>query len=90
MTEQIAERDWTVTEERKAQFATGSKRLAVEHSVHLHRDAQSIRDLRQMLDVLTDAGAPEEATVYVDKTGSFVGRGHLRILARWHTPQEGA
>ena len=69
------------------------RRLTIEHSVHLHRDSQSIDDLRQMLDVLTDAGAPGEATVHVQKTDhaestSFVGRGHLRIYAAWHTEQE--
>ena len=48
---------------------------------------------RAMLDVLADAGAPGEATVHVQKTdhaesGSFVGRGHLRIYAQWYTEQE--
>ena len=86
--------DWTVTEGRKQQLDLDGKRLAVEHSVHLHRDSQSIRDLRQMLDLLVTNGAPEDATVYVQKTdhpegGSFMGRGHLRIMAKWSTAQPG-
>lgn len=89
----ITEHDWTVTEERRAMLDLSRRRLTIEHSVHLHRDSQSIDDLRQMLDVLTDAGAPGEATVHVQKTDhaestSFVGRGHLRISAEWHTEQE--
>lgn len=89
----ITERDWTVTEERRAMLDLSRRRLTIEHSVHLHRDSQSIDDLRQMLDVLADAGAPGEATVHVQKTDhaeseSFIGRGHLRIYAAWHTEQE--
>jgi len=58
----------------------------------MHRDSQSIRDLRQMLNLLVEAGAPEDATVHVQKTdhpeaGAFAGRGHLRICAEWLTPQ---
>ena len=83
------EYDWTVTEERRAMLDLSRRRLTIEHSVHLHRDSQSINDLRQMLDVLADAGAPGEATVYVQKTSeSFVGQGHLRICAEWWTEQE--
>ena len=87
------ERDWLVTEERRAMLNLSRRRQRVEHSVHLHRDSQSLDDLRQMLDVLADAGAPGEATVHVQKTahaesGSFVGRGHLRICAQWWTEQE--
>lgn len=94
MTDQITRYDWTVTEERKTQLSATDKRLLVEHSVHLHRDAQSIDDLRKMLDVLVESGAPPEATIYVNKTdnpeaGSFVGHGHLRVLARWYTDQAG-
>ena len=89
----ITEHDWTVTEERRAMLDLSRRRLTIEHSVHLHRDSQSIDDLRQMLDVLADAGAPGEATVHVQKTDhaaseSFVGRGHLRICAEWWTEQE--
>lgn len=90
------ERDapWAVTEERKRLLGLNGKRLAVEHSIHLHRDSQSIRDLRQMLDILVASGAPEDATVYVQKTGhpeaeSFTGRGHLRVMAKWSTEQPG-
>ena len=48
---------------------------------------------RAMLDVLADADAPGEATVHVQKTDhaeseSFIGRGHLRVSAEWHTEQE--
>ena len=89
----ITEHDWTVTEERRAMLDLSRRRLTIEHSVHLHRDSQSIDDLRQMLDVLADAGAPGEATVHVQKTDhaeseSFIGRGHLRVSAEWHTEQE--
>ena len=89
----ITERDWLVTEERRAMLNLSHRRLTVEHTVHLHRDSQSIDDLRQMLDVLTNAGAPGEATVHVQKTDhaaaeAFVGRGHLRICAQWWTEQE--
>lgn len=94
MSTQITKYDWDITEERKTQLALAEERLTVEHSVHMHRDSQTIRDLRQMLDVLVAAGAPEAATVHVQKTdhnesGSFIGRGHLRISADWHEVQEG-
>ena len=88
----ITEHDWTVTEERRTMLDLSHRRLTIEHSVHLHRDSQSIDDLRKMLDVLTGTGAPGEATVHVQKTdhtesGSFVGRGHLRICAKWWTDE---
>lgn len=88
----VAEYEWTVTSGRQVQLDAKTKRLNIEHSVHMHRDSQSIRDLRQMLDLLVEAGAPEDATVHVQKTdhpeaGSFIGRGHLRLMAQWLTPQ---
>lgn len=94
MTDQITRYDWSVSEERKTQLSAKDKRLVVEHTVHLHRDSQSIDDLRQMLDVLIEAGAPPEATLYINKTdnpesGSFVGHGHLRVMARWYSGQAG-
>lgn len=84
MSETIEEHDWTISEERKAQLDSDKKRLHIEHSVSLHRDEQSIRDLRQMLELLVKAGAPEDATVHVQNTSeSFTGGGHLRLYSRW-------
>lgn len=88
MSESIEEFDWTITEARQVQLDLERRRLMVEQSVSMHRDKQSIRDLRQMLDLLTEAGAPDEATVHVQNTNeAFVGNGHLRIYAQWKKEQ---
>lgn len=75
-----ADYDWTITEKRQAQLDLDNKRLVLNHSMTLHRDSQSIRDIRQMLDVLTNAGAPEDATISVD---AHTGH-HIRVHARWN------
>ena len=88
MTEKIEEFDWTISESRQAQLDLERRRLCVEHSVSMHRDKQSIRDLRQMLDLLIEAGAPEDATVHVQNTNeAFAGSGHLRVYTTWKTEQ---
>lgn len=57
-----------------------NKRLVVDHSLVLHRDSVSAAGIRAMLDALTEAGMPDEATVKVDGADN-----HTRMYARWST-----
>lgn len=67
-----------ITEQRTAMLDLMRKRLTIDHSITLHRDAASAADVRAMLDHLERAGMPPEATLKVD-----VPDKHTRMWARW-------
>ena len=73
-----------ITSERQEQLTLDKNRLAVDHMLTLHRDKVSIKDLKAMIQLLEDQGAPENATIRVD--GRFsVGKdaGHTRVHVSW-------
>lgn len=75
-----------ITEERQRALDLERKRLEVSHSLTLHRDKGSAADLQAMLDHLTDAGMPPEATVSVTTMNDMKGRtAHIRLCAQWTT-----
>lgn len=69
-----------ITEERTSMLDMMRKRLTVDHSLTLHRDAVSAADVKTMIAHLVASGMPAEATLRVDST-----TGHTRMHARWAT-----
>jgi len=68
----------TVTEERTAQIALDRKRCVFKHSLVLHRDSASARDVKAMIAHLEAAGMPPTATLKVDGDNN-----HTRVWAAW-------
>lgn len=78
---------YDLTEERKTELDLS--RLAVSHSLTLHRDSVSVADIKAMIRQLEAAGMPEHATLDV-RASTEAGK-HTRLWATWHTePSDGA
>jgi len=73
----------TLTQARQEQLDLQRKRLAVNHSLTLHREGMSAADIRAMLDALTAAGMPETASIEV---ATHRETKHTRIHAHWASP----
>lgn len=75
-----------ITSERHEQLTLDRKRLAVDHGLTLHRDKASIKDLKAMIQLLEDQGAPENATIRVDgRFANGTDKGHIRVHVSWKT-----
>lgn len=75
-----------ISSERQEQLTLDRKRLAIDHRLTLHRDKASIKDLKAMIQLLEEQGAPENATIRVD--GQFAtneNSGHIRVNVSWKT-----
>lgn len=70
-----------VTEERKQELSLSHKRMAVEHSLVLHRDSTSASDVKAMIAHLEREGMPDSATLRVDGGSER----HTRMWAKWST-----
>lgn len=78
--------DLIISASRQEQLDLDRKRLSVDHSLTLHRDRASVKDLKAMIQLLEDQGAPEDATIRVD--GQFAtgkDKGHIRVSVTWST-----
>ncbi len=75
-----------ITSERQEQLTLDLTRFAVDHSLTLHRDSASIKDLKAMIQLLEDHGAPENATIRVDgRPATSIDKGHIRVYVSWKT-----
>lgn len=72
-----------IDEARSSQLALDARRIVIDHSLVLHRDKVSAKDLKEMIAHLEAAGMPETAALKVDGTD-----GHTRMYARWSVEEE--
>lgn len=67
-----------ITDSRRAQLSLDRLRLTVNHSLVVHRDAVSARDVKAMIAHLEAAGMPGDATLQITST-----EGHTRAYGKW-------
>lgn len=73
-------KELVITEERQQEIDLMKRRLVVKHSLVLHRDSASARDLKKMIEAMEATGMPEHATLKVDGQDN-----HTRMYATWST-----